>query len=439
MTGTNKIMVSEPTHDRKVSVIGLGYVGLPVACAFAAKGGNIIAYDIDDRRIGELRSGHDRTGEVASEALAAPALVLTNNPADLSKADFHIVAAPTPIDEACVPDLGPLICASRTLGRILEKGHIVVYESTVYPGTTEEMCVPILEAESGLIFGADFSVGYSPERINPGDRERRFETITKVVAGSDTKTLETIVAVYGSVLKAGIHKAPSIKVAEAAKVIENTQRDLNIALMNELALIFDRLGIRTKDVLDAASTKWNFLRFLPGLVGGHCMGVDPYYLTAKAEAVGYHPEVILAGRRINDAMGRKIAQRLVKLLVEHGHPVCGARVGILGVTFKENVPDLRNSRVPDIVGELRNYGVETLVHDPLADPLEAQGEYGLDLAELTSFQGLHALILAVPHNEYLTGDAAELLKTLSDNGILIDVKSALEPASILPSVHYWSL
>ncbi|MEZ5841976.1 MAG: nucleotide sugar dehydrogenase [Hyphomicrobiales bacterium] len=426
-------------HGRKISVIGLGYVGLPVATTFAATGVDVIAFDIDTGRIAELKAGHDRTGEVEDGDLSAPGLFLTADPADLSRADFHIVTVPTPITANRQPDLRPLLSASRTVGRQIKKGDIVVYESTVYPGATEEDCVPILEAESGLKFGTDFTVGYSPERINPGDKEHRFSTITKVVSGSDAATLDAVAAVYGSVVKAGVHRAPTIKVAEAAKVIENTQRDLNIALMNELAMIFDKLGIRTKDVLEAAGTKWNFLKFTPGLVGGHCIGVDPYYLTAKAETVGYNPEVILAGRRINDNMGPHVAQRLIKLLVHRDHQVRSTKIGILGLTFKENVPDLRNSRVPDIIRELMDYGIEPLIHDPMADAAEARHEYGVTLSPLEAFSGLDAVILAVPHREYLDAGAKAIAAQLKPNGIVIDVKSALSPADLPDAISYWSL
>ncbi|WP_349371497.1 nucleotide sugar dehydrogenase [Salinarimonas sp.] len=417
---------------------GLGYVGLPVAAAFAAAGFEVVAFDIDARRVGELREGRDRTGEVDPARLAAPGLRLTTDPADLAAADFHIVTVPTPITEERRPDLRPLVSASRTVGRALKRGDVVVYESTVYPGATEEDCVPVLEAESGLVFGRDFAVGYSPERINPGDPVHRFETITKVVSGSDPETLAVVAETYGAVVTAGIHRASSIKVAEAAKVIENTQRDLNIALMNELAQIFDRLDIRTADVLAAAGTKWNFLRFTPGLVGGHCIGVDPYYLTAKAEALGYRPEIILAGRRTNDGMGAFVAQKLVKTLAKSGR-IRGARVGVLGLTFKEDVPDLRNSRVPDVVRELAEFGIEALVHDPFADPEEAKGEYGLVLSPLESFFDLDALVLAVPHGSYLALGPESLASRLVPDGILVDLKSRLSPASIPGGVTVWSL
>jgi UDP-N-acetyl-D-galactosamine dehydrogenase len=352
---------------------------------------------------------------------------------------FIVVTVPTPIDENRQPDLRPLVGACETLGKILSKGAVVVFESTVYPGVTEEICGPILARVSGLRQGVDFKLGYSPERINPGDREHTLERIVKVVAGEDAETLERVAAAYRSIVDAGIHRAPSIKVAEAAKVIENTQRDLNIALMNELALIFDHLGIRTKDVLEAACTKWNFLRFTPGLVGGHCIGVDPYYLTAKAESVGYHPQVILAGRRINDGMGAFIAQRLVKLLIKSDLPVRNARVGIFGLTFKENVPDLRNSRVPDIVAELGQFGIEPIVHDPLADPGEARDEYGVELLPIDRFRDMQALVLAVPHRHYLQEKTDGLLSRVVPGGVLIDVKSAIDPNTVPDGFSYWSL
>ncbi len=427
------------THGRRISVIGLGYVGLPVATAFAASGTPVVGFDIDARRIAELGKGYDRTGEVAPERLGLPNLRLTDDIAALADADFHIVTVPTPITKARRPDLGPLLAATATVGKALKAGDIVVYESTVYPGATEESCVPLLEHTSGLVCGRDFHVGYSPERINPGDAAHRFETITKVVAGCDAATTAIMAAVYGSVVAAGIHQAPSIKVAEAAKVIENTQRDLNIALMNELALIFDRVGVRTKDVLAAAGTKWNFLPFTPGLVGGHCIGVDPYYLTDKAEALGYHPEVILAGRRTNDFIATFVAQKLIKLMIGRDIAPRGARVGVLGLTFKENVPDLRNSQVPEIVSELADYGIDVLVHDPMADPAEARHEYGLDLVPFEDLARLDALVLAVPHRTLLEMGVDGLCAPMRADGVVIDVKSALDPADVGPPRMYWSL
>lgn len=426
-------------HNRKVSVIGLGYVGLPVAVSFAKKDQKVIAFDINLNRIDELKNEHDRTEEVDPADLTTSNLHFTSEATDIAQADFHIVTVPTPITKNHQPDLAPLIAASKTIGKVLKKGDIVVYESTVYPGATEEDCIPVLEAESGLTFGHDFTVGYSPERINPGDKTHRFETIKKVVSGSDAQTLDIVAAVYGSVVTAGIHKASSLKVAEAAKVIENTQRDVNIALMNELALIFDRLNIRTDDVLQAAGTKWNFLPFSPGLVGGHCIGVDPYYLTSKADSVGYHPEVILSGRRINDNMGAFVAQKLVKLLSAQGIALQTARIAILGLTFKENVPDLRNSRVPDILDELADYGIIPMIHDAMADPAEAQEEYQVTLSSIAEVQKMDAIILAVPHQEYLTQMPKLLTEIATSTAILIDIKSSLSPESIPAEMTYWSL
>jgi UDP-N-acetyl-D-galactosamine dehydrogenase len=422
----------------RVAVIGLGYVGLPVALAFARAFPGTVGFDIDPARIAELAQGIDRTGESSADELRATELAVTAEPGRLKGATFFVVAVPTPVDGNRQPDLGALIRASETVGRALGPGAVVVFESTVYPGVTEEVCGPILERASGLRRGRDFTLGYSPERINPGDREHRLDAVVKVVAGEDAATLERIAAAYGAIVPAGVHRAPTIRVAEAAKVIENTQRDLNIALMNELALIFDRLGLRTADVLAAAGTKWNFLRFTPGLVGGHCIGVDPYYLTAKAEAVGYHPEVILAGRRINDGMGRFVAQKLLKLLAGQGRKKAGARVGVLGLTFKENVPDLRNSRVPDIVHELREFGLQPLVHDPLAASDAALREYGIALSDLSEFEALDAAVLAVPHQAYLGPLRARLIRAVSPGGVFVDVKSALS-AEELPQLRYWSL
>jgi UDP-N-acetyl-D-glucosamine/UDP-N-acetyl-D-galactosamine dehydrogenase len=423
--------------QEKIAVIGLGYVGLPVALSFGRRVPTV-GFDIRQKRVDDLVKGHDETREVTTEDLrGADKLLLTADPKKLAECTFYIVAVPTPIDSNNRPDLTPMISASKTIGPHLKKGDVVVYESTVYPGVTEEVCGPILEEKSGLKSGVDFFLGYSPERINPGDKEHTFERITKVVSGQDARTLDRVADVYSMVVKAGVHRAPSIKVAEAAKVIENTQRDLNIALMNELALIFDRMGIRTADVLEAAGTKWNFLRFSPGLVGGHCIGVDPYYLTTKAQELGYLPEVILAGRRINNNVGPFIAQRTVKMLSESDLPLRKARVAILGLTFKENVPDLRNSKIPDIVGELRSYGVEPMVHDPWGDPHEAQEEYGITLTQTEELQNLDALILAVSHKQYLD-DQAGFLGRVRDGGIVIDVKSALTPTSER-GLRYWSL
>jgi UDP-N-acetyl-D-galactosamine dehydrogenase len=407
--------------NRIVSVIGLGYVGLPVAVAFGRKG-RTIGFDINRKRVEELRSGMDRTGEVTSGELAEADILYTDRIEELRLADFHIVAVPTPVDDAHQPDLTPMLKASETVGKALKKGDIVVYESTVYPGVTEEECVPVLERCSGLSCGRDFTVGYSPERINPGDREHTFTRITKVVSGQDAPTLEIVAQVYESVVTAGVHRAASIRVAEAAKVIENTQRDLNIALMNELALIFHRLGIDTADVLAAAGTKWNFLPFRPGLVGGHCIGVDPYYLTHKAEKIGYIPQVILAGRRINDGMGRFVAQRTVRELIHAGHNVLGATVTVLGLTFKEDCPDLRNSKVIDIIRELEDYGITVQVYDPLADPGEAEHEYGCQLVPWESLQPAAAVVVAVAHQAFRRLTVRNLAALMGENPLLVDVK-----------------
>jgi UDP-N-acetyl-D-glucosamine/UDP-N-acetyl-D-galactosamine dehydrogenase len=423
----------------RIAVIGLGYVGLPVALALARRFPDTVGFDVNCEKIVALREGRDRTGEVSQETLRSTSLHMTDDPSELTDITFFVVAVPTPIDKNNRPDLHPLIRASETIGKVLQPGAVVVYESTVYPGVTEDLCGQVLSRVSGLRRGVDFTLGYSPERINPGDKEHTLEKIVKVVAGEDAATLTRVAAVYEQIVDAGVHRAPSIKVAEAAKVIENTQRDLNIALMNELALIFDRLGIRTSDVLDAACTKWNFLPFRPGLVGGHCIGVDPYYLTTKAEELGYHPQVILAGRRINDGMGAYLAQRLVKLLVNADIPVKCARVGILGLTFKENVPDLRNSRVPDIVHELRQFGINPLVHDPVADRHEATEEYGLPLADWEDLANMDGIVLAVSHEEYLAMPGHELLSRVRSGGVLMDVKSVLDPASLPDDIHYWSL
>jgi UDP-N-acetyl-D-glucosamine/UDP-N-acetyl-D-galactosamine dehydrogenase len=424
-------------EQEKIAVIGLGYVGLPVALSFGRKVPTV-GFDIRQKRIDELRKGIDDTREVTGDQLRdAVKLELTADGSRLADCTFYIVAVPTPIDNNNRPDLGPMISASRTVGPHLRKGDVVVFESTVYPGVTEEVCGPILEQGSGLKSGVDFFLGYSPERINPGDKEHTFERIVKVVSGQNAETLERVANVYGLVVEAGVHRAPSIKVAEAAKVIENTQRDLNIALMNELALIFDRMGIRTSDVLTAAGTKWNFLRFSPGLVGGHCIGVDPYYLTTKAQELGYLPEVILSGRRINNNVGPFIAEKCVKMLTRGDVSLRKAKVGILGLTFKENVPDLRNSKIPDIVAELAQYGVTAMVHDPLGDPHEAMEEYKIQLAPLDRFVDLDALILAVAHTEYM-GDPA-LVGRVRDGGVLIDVKSVLDPTKLGRNVQYWSL
>ena len=425
--------------DEKIGVIGLGYVGLPVALAFARHFQGTIGFDIDERRTEELSRGRDHTGEQDDESLRVTTLRITSDPAELRGCTFFVVAVPTPVDADNRPDLSPVIRASATVGRVISRGAIVVYESTVYPGVTEGICGPILERESGLRAGTDFTLGYSPERINPGDREHTLERIAKVVSGQDAATLDRVADAYGRIVAAGIHRAPSIQVAEAAKVIENTQRDLNIALMNEIALICDRIGIRTADVLEAARTKWNFLPFTPGLVGGHCIGVDPYYLTTRAEQLGYQPEVILAGRRVNNRMGEFVAGKLVKMLIDADLTVKGARVGILGLTFKENVADLRNSRVPDIVRELGQFGIHPLVHDPLCAPDEALREYGIALRPFDELTGLDGLILAVPHAKFLEEGPGRVVRGLRSGGVLVDVKSVIPPGSVPPDVHHWSL
>lgn len=425
---------------RSIAVVGLGYVGLPIAVAFG-KQGPVVGFDINKVKIAELRRGVDRTGEVSAADLKASQVQYTWEPAELKAADFIIVAVPTPINEALQPDFTALQKSSELIGSNLAPGTIVVYESTVYPGATEEVCLPILEKMSGMKAGVDFKIGYSPERINPGDKEHTLERIIKVVSAQDAESLEIVAKTYGTVVKAGIHRASSIKVAEAAKVIENTQRDLNIALMNELALIFHRLGIDTKSVLEAAGTKWNFLRFSPGLVGGHCIGVDPYYLTAKAESVGYHPQVILSGRRINNGMGKFVAEQTMKLLSQLPRPVNELKVAVLGLTFKENVPDLRNSKVPDIINELREYGVQVIVHDPIAESEEAVHEYGIKLVDLKQIKDVDGVIVAVAHRGFLEMGLSELLKPLRDqkSGVLIDVKSIFDPSKVPSSIKYWRL
>jgi len=425
--------------ERIVSVIGLGYVGLPVAIAFGKKR-RTIGFDINKTRVAELRKGYDRTGEVGEADLKEANILFSDDLNSLKEANFHIVAVPTPIDQANQPDLKLVCRASETVGQVLKPGDVVVYESTVYPGVTEDECLPILERVSGLQGGRDFTVGYSPERINPGDKEHTFTKIKKVVSGQDAATLEVVAQVYGSVVTAGIFRASSIKVAEAAKVIENTQRDLNIALMNELALIFDRLGIDTAEVLAAAGSKWNFLKFSPGLVGGHCIGVDPYYLTHKAERCGYIPQVILAGRRINDGMGKYVAQRAVKEIIKAGHPVLGSVVTVLGLTFKENCPDLRNSKVMDIIRELRDYGVEVQVCDPLADPGEAEHEYGVTLTPWGALKKAVAVIAAVAHDRYRALKPSDLVALTGTPPVLVDVKGIYDRSELAAAgVRTWSL
>jgi UDP-N-acetyl-D-galactosamine dehydrogenase len=414
-------------RQEKVAVVGLGYVGLPLLVHLAAHF-DVVGYDRQSARIGELRGGVDRTLEVSGDALRAARIRLTDHPKDLASCRVAIVAVPTPIDSYRIPDLTPLEAATVTVGRHMPRGSCVVFESTVYPGVTEEVCVPLLERESGFKLGKDFTVGYSPERINPGDKIHSLDRVVKVVSGSDPETCELLAEMYGKIVPAGIHRASSIKVAEAAKVIENTQRDLNIALMNELAMIFERLGIDTLEVLQAAGTKWNFLPFRPGLVGGHCIGVDPYYLTAKAESLGYHPEIILAGRRINDGMGKYVAERTVKMMIAAGKPVLGARIAILGITFKEDVPDLRNTKVVDIVRELKDYGTEVVVSDALADPEEARSHYGIELVPLETISGMDAVILAVQHSAYVGMGLSRLAGLCQPSRpLFFDVKGCFRP------------
>lgn len=426
--------------EEKISLIGLGYVGTPIAVAFAKKA-KVVGFDINAQKIALYRSGIDPTNEVGADALRATTVEFTADETKLREAKFHVVAVPTPVRADHTPDLSPVEGASRILGRNLTPGSVVVYESTVYPGVTEDVCVPILERESGLRCGVDFKIGYSPERINPGDKERRLETIVKIVSGMDAETLDLVAKVYELVVEAGVYRAPSIKVAEAAKVIENCQRDINIAFMNELSIIFNKLGVDTKSVLEAAGTKWNFLKFTPGLVGGHCIGVDPYYLTYKAEQVGYRSQIILAGRRINDDMGRYVAENLVKNLIKADKTVKGARVAILGFTFKENCPDTRNTKVFDIVKELREYGVEPVVADPIADANEARTLYGVEFVDLADVREMDAVVLAVAHREFAALTEAEIagffgggVKTLLDLKGLLD-RDEYERAGYL----YWRL
>lgn len=408
-----------------ISLIGLGYVGMPIAVAFAKKI-NVIGFDLNKEKIELYKSGIDPTNEVGNDVIKNTTVNFTSNEEDLKKARFHIVAVPTPVNDDHTPDLSPVKGASRILGRNLTKGSIVVFESTVYPGVTEEVCAPILEKESGLKCGVDFKIGYSPERINPGDKVHRLETITKIVSGMDEESLEEIAKTYELVVEAGVYKAESIKVAEAAKVIENSQRDINIAFMNELSIIFNKLGIDTQSVLKAAGTKWNFLNFYPGLVGGHCIGVDPYYLTYKAEMTGYHSQVILAGRRINDNMGKYVAENLVKSLIKAGKSVNGAKVVILGFTFKENCPDTRNSKVFDIVKELREYSIEPLVSDPVADSNEAEKLYGIKFTDISDIKNMDGVILAVAHEEFSKFTLKDMDSFYGrENKVLLDVKGVL--------------
>ena len=424
--------------EERIAVIGLGYVGLPIALAFARRFPNTVGFDLNSERVASLRAGKDETNEVDAALLANTTLNMTTDPKELQSATFFVVAVPTPIDREHRPDLHALLSASETVGASLRPGSVVVFESTVYPGVTEDICGPALEKASGLQRGRDFKLGYSPERINPGDREHSFEKIVKVVSGQDQETLDRVARVYETVVEAGVYRAASIRVAEAAKALENVQRDLNIALMNELSLICDRIGINTRDVLRAAGTKWNFLRFEPGLVGGHCIGVDPYYLTALAEAVGYHPQVILAGRRINEGMGPFVAQRVVKLLARANVRIQGARVGIVGLTFKQDVPDTRNTKVVDIVHELQQFGIEPILHDPILAHSSHIPD-GLRVQPWSELVHLDALILAVPHREVLAQPVQDLLAPVREGGVFVDLKSVIDPKTVRPDVQYWSL
>ncbi|MBP1990293.1 nucleotide sugar dehydrogenase [Paenibacillus eucommiae] len=427
--------------EEKISVIGLGYVGLPLTIEFAKKN-DVIGFDVNAKKVEKYISGVDVTKEVGDETVKNTNALFTNDEKKLRDCKFHVIAVPTPINSDKTPDLFPIIDASKTVGRNLTKGSIVVYESTVYPGTTEEICIPILEKESGLKFGVDFKIGYSPERINPGDKINTLTKIIKVVSGSDDEALETISKVYESIIEAGVHRAESIKVAEASKVIENSQRDINIAFMNELSMVFNKMGIDTKAVLEAAGTKWNFLKFTPGLVGGHCIGVDPYYFTYKAEQLGYHSQIILSGRKINDDMGKYISNNIIKKLIKAEQPVKGAKVAILGITFKENCPDVRNTKVMDIINELEEFGVEVLVHDPVADKEAVWEEYKINLVNKEELKNLNCIVLAVSHNEFKNDYSLDLFDKLyvDDKKVLIDIKSVMNKKECEAKGYvYWSL
>lgn len=436
--------------DKKenISVIGLGYVGMPLAIAFAKKI-NVIGFDVNKEKIELYKQGIDVTNEVGNKALKETTALMTSDENKLKEAKFHIIAVPTPINDDKTPDLRPIIGASRVLGRNLAKGSIVVYESTVYPGVTEEVCIPILEEESNMKCGVDFKVGYSPERINPGDKLHRLENITKVVSGMDEESLENIASIYELIIEAGVHRAESIKVAEAAKVIENSQRDINIAFINELSMIFNKMEIDTKAVLEASGTKWNFLKFYPGLVGGHCIGVDPYYLTHKAEQIGYHSQVILSGRRINDGMGKYVGESTVKNLIKANKQVKGAKVAILGMTFKEDCPDVRNSKVIDIINELKEYGINVFVADPIADENEVKREYGIELTKFENIKNVDAVIVAVGHKEYIELNLESIKKLYEkkpellnseDKLVLVDVKGIFDRKEAqLKNYLYWRL
>ena len=426
----------------KLSLVGLGYVGMPIAVAFAKKI-NVIGFDLNAAKIDLYKNGIDPTGEVGNDAIKETKVDFTADPARLREAKFHIVAVPTPVNDDHTPDLTPVEGASRLLGQNLTPGSVVVFESTVYPGVTEEVCVPIIEKESGLKCGVDFKIGYSPERINPGDKVHRLETITKIVSGMDEETLDTVAKIYELVVEAGVYRAQSIKVAEAAKVIENSQRDINIAFMNELSIIFHKMGIDTKDVLEAAGTKWNFLKFMPGLVGGHCIGVDPYYLTYKAEQLGYHSQIILSGRRINDDMGKYVAESLVKNLIKSGLAVKGARVVIMGFTFKENCPDTRNTKVIDIYNELKEYGIDPIVVDPAADADEAKRLYGIEFEDVSAVHDMDAVIFAVSHDQFASYDRAKVSAMFNKDNkvkVLADLKGMFDKADYSDAEYlYWRL
>jgi UDP-N-acetyl-D-galactosamine dehydrogenase len=423
-----------------VGVVGLGYVGLPLAVEFGKKR-RTIGFDLSSAKVDSYKRFIDPTGEVTTEALrAASQLTVSADPAVLSEADYIVVAVPTPVDIAHKPDFSPLIGASETVGKYMKRGAIIIYESTVYPGATEEVCIPVLEKHSGMKWKVDFHVGFSPERINPGDKERTLTSILKVVSGDDADTLDKVDKLYASIITAGVYRASSIKVAEAAKVIENTQRDLNIALINELALIFDMLGLDTLEVLQAAGTKWNFLPFRPGLVGGHCIGVDPYYLTHKAEMIGYHPQVILAGRRINDGMAKFVAEKTIKEIIRAGFHVKGCKVNVLGLTFKEDCPDIRNSKVADMITELQSYGVDVHVHDPLADPDEAHHEYGIKLETWENLPRAHAMIAAVSHRDFFGRPLTDFQSKVVENGCFIDIKSKFDQTALREAgLNVWRL
>ncbi|HLS61205.1 MAG TPA: nucleotide sugar dehydrogenase [Virgibacillus sp.] len=427
--------------EEKLSVIGLGYVGLPVAIEFAKKF-DTVGFDVDQEKLDKYVSGHDVTEEVGDDMLQASTITFSSDEADVKTCKFHVVAVPTPINTDKTPNLAPIISASETVGRNLTPGSIVVYESTVYPGTTEEICIPILEKESGLVFGKDFKVGYSPERINPGDKVNTLTKIIKIVSGSDDESLREIADVYSAIIEAGVYEAESIRVAEAAKVIENSQRDINIAFMNELSMVFNKMEINTQAVLEAAGTKWNFLDFTPGLVGGHCIGVDPYYFTYKAEQLGYHSQIILAGRKVNDGMGKYIAGNIIKMMIKAKQQIDGARIGIFGLTFKENVADVRNTKVIDIIEELNDYGVEVLVHDPVAVADEVLDEFNIRLVDKEELTNLDSIVLAVPHDAFTEMWDLDKLTTLyrNDQQVLVDIKGVFnQQESQDRGLHYWSL